>query len=82
MLINETEYSLGGNLTRATICRYLEIHFNNNLEWEEQVKFTILLTFYSEEFKKGGTSKSKEVAYLTLIRPISMFVRIPIEKIK
>ncbi len=71
----ETVYKLNNNvIPTVTSCKYLGIQLDSKLNWENQVNFVVGKAWRSLHFVmrilKRSTVKSKELAYMSLVRPV------------
>ena len=72
---NELNYHLNNEkIPQVVSCKYLGVHLNNKLSWENQVNSVVGQAWKSLHFirriLKRSSGKAKELAYLSLVRPI------------
>ncbi len=72
---SETHYRLNNDIIpRVSSCKYLGINFESKLSWKKHVDFVVgkawrYLHFVMRILKKS-TANAREIAYLSLVRPI------------
>ena len=67
-------YLLGMLVPAASRCKYLGIILCSDLSWADQVNYTVKEAWKALHFTvrilRKGTSNTKRLAYMTLVRPI------------
>ena len=66
-------YLLGKLIPEASSCKYLGIILRRDLSWADQVNYTVKKGWQALHFimriLRKGTSNTKSLAYMTLVRP-------------
>jgi hypothetical protein len=75
---DQLDYSLANtSIPEASCCKYLGIILRSELSWADQVNYTVKkawsVLYFTMRILKKGNSNTKQLAYLSLVRPIPQY---------